>query len=65
MRWCLYPVMPSKILSNNKEVIDLARLNYAHGVPEKRAGFKQEISDFCVDEELGYELTGTGEHLCI
>jgi tRNA pseudouridine13 synthase len=57
--------MPSKILSNNKEVIDLARLNYAHGVPEKRAGFKQEISDFCVDEELGYELTGTGEHLCI
>ena len=57
--------MPSKILSNDQEIIDLTRLKYAHGAPEKRAGFKQEVADFCVDEELGYELTGTGEHLCI
>ena len=40
-------------------------LGYAYGKPEFSAIFKQEVSDFCVDEDLGFELSGAGEHLCV
>lgn len=38
---------------------------FAHAVAEERpeAGFRVEFEDFCVDEELGFELTGSGEHV--
>ena len=57
--------MLDKTTSNNQKIVDLTRLNYAHGVPESKVGFKQEVADFQVDEELGYDLTGAGEHLCL
>lgn len=31
--------------------------------PMLRADFKQQASDFCVDEELGFDCTGAGEHV--
>lgn len=36
--------------------------SYALGEPEQVAGFKTELSDFKVKEDLGFELTGSGEH---
>lgn len=43
----------------------LSELSYLQGEPQLRAELKQEISDFCVDEELGFDLSGKGEHLCV
>lgn len=38
---------------------------FAHAIASERpeAGFRVEFEDFCVDEELGFELAGTGEHV--
>ncbi|MDO8908799.1 MAG: tRNA pseudouridine(13) synthase TruD [Pseudohongiella sp.] len=33
--------------------------------PLLRAVFKQQSADFCVDEELGFECTGEGEHIWV
>ena len=40
---------------------------FAHVNPDDRpeAGFRVEFEDFCVDEELGFELAGSGEHVCL
>ena len=43
--------------------ISLDQLAYANGAPAISATIKQEIQDFQVDEELGFEFTGDGEHL--
>ncbi len=43
----------------------LDKLSFANGQPSLKAIFKQEFSDFQVHEELGFPLTGAGEHLCI
>jgi tRNA pseudouridine13 synthase len=40
-------------------------LAFAFGAPEHSAVFKREVDDFCVDEDLGFELSGSGEHLCV
>lgn len=40
-------------------------LNFAFGRPQLSATLKQEFTDFKVDEELGFELDGEGEHLWI
>jgi tRNA pseudouridine13 synthase len=40
-------------------------LAFALGPPVCSAGFKQELADFCVVEDLGFALTGKGEHLCL
>ncbi len=40
-------------------------LAWAHGAPETRAMVKQNCSDFRVDEELGFEPSGSGEHLML
>jgi len=29
------------------------------------ADFKHEAADFCVDEELGFECSGSGEHVWV
>ncbi len=41
----------------------LAALAYAYGVPAVSATIKQQLNDFIVDEELGFNCTGNGEHL--
>ncbi|QFU05669.1 tRNA pseudouridine synthase D [Pseudoalteromonas sp. THAF3] len=43
----------------------LAELNYLYGKPSAKALFKEHAEDFMVDEELGFELDGEGEHVCI
>jgi tRNA pseudouridine13 synthase len=40
-------------------------LERAFGAPVLRAAFKQQPEDFCVDEALGFEPDGTGEHLML
>ena len=37
----------------------------AWGGPLGSARLKAEPEDFCVDEVLGFELSGAGEHLCL
>jgi tRNA pseudouridine13 synthase len=41
------------------------KLAYLYGKPASTAEFKTQAEDFCVDEELGFELTGSGEHVCL
>lgn len=43
----------------------LPELAYLHGVPQSRALLKQKPEDFIVEEDLGFELSGEGEHLCV
>ncbi len=43
----------------------LDSLAFAGGVPVLRATLKQEFSDFRVAEQLAYQFSGEGEHLCI
>jgi tRNA pseudouridine13 synthase len=40
-------------------------LPYAHGLNRSRVDFKIQPADFLVEEELGFELTGQGEHLWV
>lgn len=47
----------------DNHTIALADLSYAGGEPALQAQIKEEFSDFRVDEELGFEPTGAGEHL--
>ncbi|MEO2268368.1 tRNA pseudouridine(13) synthase TruD [Pseudoalteromonas sp. YIC-656] len=49
----------------NAKVDPLASLNYLYGQPSATAVFKQNPEDFIVDEELGFELDGSGEHVCL
>ena len=41
----------------------LNALNFAYGVPFSTGQIKTVPEDFCVEEHLGFELTGQGEHL--
>ena len=43
----------------------LNELNYAYGRPTTCGQIKGSPDDFCVEEHLGFELTGQGEHLCL
>lgn len=38
-------------------------LSFAYSKPKATGKIKNSISDFCVDENLGFTLTGEGEHL--
>ncbi len=40
-------------------------LNFPYGVPQARGILKQSPEDFIVHEQLGFELSGQGEHLFI
>lgn len=40
-------------------------LENAFGAPVLHAGFKQQLEDFCVEEQLGFEPDGAGEHLLL
>lgn len=39
--------------------------NYLYRKPQSTGGFKQSCEDFNVQEDLGFELTGEGEHVCL
>ncbi len=43
----------------------IASLQYLYGKPSATAVFKRLPEDFMVDEELGFELDGSGEHVCL
>lgn len=55
--------MSSSAVNQSREAI--GALAFAFGAPECSAVFKHEPADFCVDEELGFELSGAGDHLCL
>ena len=40
-------------------------LNYLYGEPTQQARLKAEFSDFIVQEELGYEISGDGEFVAL
>lgn len=43
----------------------LAALAYLHGKPQVSADFRTVDEDFAVEEVLGFELSGEGQHLCL
>lgn len=43
----------------------MSDLNYLYGKPLSQADFKTTAEDFMVDEDLGIEFTGSGEHVCL
>ena len=43
----------------------MSDLNYLYGAPLSKADFKTTAEDFMVDEDLGIEFTGSGEHVCL
>jgi tRNA pseudouridine13 synthase len=43
----------------------MSELNYLYGAPLSHADFKTTAEDFMVDEDLGIEFTGSGEHVCL
>lgn len=57
--------MPESGTLAQAELRPLSQLHYAHGKPLLRALLKQEFRDFCVDERIGFTLTGSGEHFCL
>ncbi|HHF7343632.1 TPA: tRNA pseudouridine(13) synthase TruD [Legionella feeleii] len=44
-------------------MFDFNDLEFAHGKPQATGTMKTTAEDFKVDEELGFELSGQGEHL--
>ena len=47
-----------------KQVFSLD-FNYLYGAPQSSGIFKHACEDFNVEENLGFELTGEGEHVCL
>lgn len=47
----------------SNEFISVTDLPYAYTKPQAYAVLKQEPEDFLVDEELGFEFSGEGEHI--
>lgn len=43
----------------------LAELNFLYGKPKTTGQYKQQYEDFVVTEDLGFELTGEGEHVLV
>ena len=39
--------------------------NFLYGKPKSSGVYKQRCEDFIVKEDLGFELTGEGEHVCL
>ena len=44
-------------------LMQFSELAYLEGQPSCHAGIKQHLEDFQVDEVLGFEPSGSGEHL--
>jgi len=52
------------MIEEEKQVFNLD-FNYLYGAPQSAGVFKQSCEDFKVEENLGFELTGEGEHVCL
>jgi len=52
----------NQVIEENTFSLDF---NYLYGKPVCSALFKQSCEDFNVEEDLGFELTGEGEHVCL
>ncbi|MCP4321852.1 MAG: tRNA pseudouridine(13) synthase TruD [Psychromonas sp.] len=48
----------------DKKVFSLD-FNFLYGKPKSSGVYKQRCEDFVVKENLGFELTGEGEHVCL
>jgi tRNA pseudouridine13 synthase len=49
---------------SEKQAVDLD-FSYLYGKPQSTGLYKQSCEDFNVQENLGFELTGEGEHVCL
>tara|TARA_R110001583_G_scaffold10698_2_gene49053 strand:+ start:21086 stop:22141 length:1056 start_codon:yes stop_codon:yes gene_type:complete len=54
----------SEVEQTEKQIFSLG-FNYLHGKPKSTGVYKQRCEDFVVKEDLGFELTGEGEHVCL
>ena len=50
-------------IREERDFISLSELNYVSRAPDISALIKQQFLDFTVNEELGFPLSGDGEHL--
>lgn len=48
-----------------KAAMSLDALAYLHGQPDARGDIRTLAEDFTVEEVLGFELSGEGEHVCL
>ena len=53
-----------EIEQQEKKVFSLD-FNFLYGKPQSTGVYKQRCEDFIVKEDLGFELTGEGEHVCL
>jgi tRNA pseudouridine13 synthase len=53
------------LTQENKHSFPLCDWHYLYGKPQSRGAFKTAAEDFQVEEVLGYELTGSGEHIYV
>ncbi|WP_022940872.1 tRNA pseudouridine(13) synthase TruD [Psychromonas hadalis] len=51
-------------IEEQKQVFSLD-FNFLYGKPKSTGIYKQRCEDFIVKEDLGFELTGEGEHVCL
>ena len=51
-------------IQQEKQVFSLD-FNFLYGKPKSSGVYKQHCEDFIVKEDLGFELTGEGEHVCL
>ncbi|MEH6454489.1 MAG: tRNA pseudouridine(13) synthase TruD, partial [Psychromonas sp.] len=58
------PIENNDAALSEKQVFSLD-FNYLYGEPQSSGVFKQSCEDFNVVEDLGFELTGEGEHVCL
>lgn len=65
MPWYWCTAMHELSAGDSSRLIPLEELSYVAERPLHSALIKQRFEDFCVDEELGFALTGQGEHLCV
>lgn len=55
----------SDVPSEAQTVLSHDVLAYAYGKPRGQGQFKSSCEDFRVIEDLGFDLSGAGEHLCV
>lgn len=51
-------------IEEEKKIFSLD-FNFLYGKPKSTGIYKQRCEDFIVTEDLGFELTGEGEHVCL
>ncbi len=62
-RWCYWRVSDLASVASHAGTDGPAGLPFAHGGPAGHARLKTAYEDFIVEESLGFECSGEGEHL--